>query len=1023
MANGAGGQVVKALQPGEFLCFQGEESNEIFVLRSGTLHIYIVDAEGVVTKNKVEAEGMLVGVVDQPGSFIGEIGAILKEPRSASIKVSDDGPAQILVINLRGKGFADTVVQNPKIGFSLSKTIAQRIGITSKSITRSDSLTIKAKKGLENYAHGIYEIFSELESAATAKGLQMPLIDSAKKTTAYQIGRMVEKFGTLPIDIFGTVGIPFGAHQNIYHNRIFAKAAAAQTAPEPVGPPKPGVTAFEAGKVVCEENGIDQNLYFLLAGKLEVFVGMRTIEIIDERGAIFGENAIFGQLERTTGIRALSDVHAMPVPSAQIEPYFMKKPPLVVHVLKMFAKRLPMLNSLMLKTAQQMTQLINLLGHSPEGCLSSLEILVPRLKAETAAIGEDAAAMIQKADQMLANLTGVFNTLNAEYEQICQDIGYKPRPFDPAAKSASALTAPKFDFVTKIEELESLDSEHINFVLNPKTDQFRACSIEYGYVDLLKQAKIADTNWKEFLFGRIHNFGDSFPIQFLTFDLDTGGLQAQNRDYVLRGLQYFIERTEQQVALLYKDNTCIEMMHIPDYVKLDTEELVDEATILAIIEAFRKNPEDRENLNKLNALYWDLIIATVVKKLPTVKDNMLQFEDKDLQVVDFGLLDKQFLPDNTNVLDQIQEDKNFNPGEDFQIEFIYLSDLLQGVYKEAFGYNKMLKLEEERKQVYSTVQACQERVAALVKGRADMIASFPGGQNAAQFVQKYDNLVRGMAILERKMKAGRSISNEERAKIVQAKNVKTQINTQIAGFLTALKGRVSDDQLAQFRTLGDELEKKVLEDLQLQELASKKDEIVKAHSDWMKSITMKTRETTYKNEMIRLKKYVQMTAKKAQIDPTAVLVNIRDIATKTRVKAAMDLFLKENVDPEIFEPKQTRIKQLGMPKLMLLPGSGNAVYDWEKHLFMVPLTPPKSLEESIANALIEFHWDMDEDKSLRESYGQLKIYSKLSITKLKQQLCKDYIIWATQESKGWKKLDKEVRPWFQVKIAKQKLEK
>jgi hypothetical protein len=711
------------------------------------------------------------------------------------------------------------------------------------------------------------------------------------------------------------------------------------------------------------------------------------------------------------------------VPSAQIEPYFMKKPPLVVHVLKMFAKRLPKLNALMLKTAQQMTQLINLLGHSPEGCLTSLETLTSRIKNEISALGDDAAALIQKSEQLLTELSGEMNSLNTEYEQICQDIGYKPRPFDPAAKSASALTAAKFDFVTKIEELESLDSEHINFALNPKTDQFRACSIEYGYIDLLKQAKIADTNWKDFLFGRIHNYGDSFPAQFLTFDLDTGGLQAQPREYILRGLQYFIERTEQQVALLYKDNTCIELMHIPDYVKLDTEELVDEATILAIIDAFRKKPDDRDNLNKLNALYWDLIIATVLKKLPTVKDNVLQFEDKDLQVIDFGLLDKQFLPENTNVLTQIQEDKSFDPGEDFPVEFIYLSDLLQGVYKDAFGYNKMLKLEEERKQVYNLVHACQERVAALVKGRIDMISSFPGGQNAAQFVQKYDNLVRGMAILDRKMKAGRSISNEERAKIVQAKNVKTQINTQIAGFLTALKGRVSDDQLAQFRTLGDELEKKVLEDLQLQELALKKEEIVKAHTDWMKSITIKMRETTYKNEMIRLKKYVQMTAKKAQIDPTAVLVNVRDIATKTRVKNAMDLFLLENVDPEIFDPKQTRIKQLGLPKLMLVPGSGNAVYDWEKHLFMVPLTPPKSLEESIANALIEFHWDMDEDKSLRESYGQLKIYNKLSITKLKLQLCKDYIIWATQESKGWKKLDKEVRPWFQVKIAKQKLEK
>lgn len=801
------------------------------------------------------------------------------------------------------------------------------------------------------------------------------------------------------------------------------KEVGSQPSPEPMGPPKPGVAAFESGKVVCEDGAVDQNLYFLLAGKLEVFIGMRTIEIIDEKGAIFGENALFGGMERSSGIRALTDVHAMPLPAASIEAYFMKKPPLVVHALKMYAKRLPKLNSTMIHSAQQMTQALNLLGSLPEGCLTTYYTFSTKLKTESGAMAQDVAHLIEKAEHLYAELYADFEAINAEYEHICQEIGYKPKAFTASSKSSLALAPAKFNFATKTDELESLDCDHINFVLNPKNDMFRACGIENSHVDLLKQAKISESNWKEFLFGRIINFGDSFPKQFITFDIDSGGVQTQPREYIIRGLQFIIERMEQQVAILYKDNACNEVMYIPDFVKIETEELVDEATIMAILDAFRKSPDDRDNLAKLNALYWDLIIGTVLKKLPYVKENQLQFEDKDLEVVNFGMIDAQFLPENTNVINQIEEDKTFDAGEDFPIQFIYLSNMLQDVYKDAFGFNKSLKLEEERKQTYNLVSACQERIKVLVKGRADMAASFPGGQGAAQLIQKYDGLVRNMAALERKMKAGRSISNEERAKIVQAKNIKNQMFTQIQNFLTALKGRVSDDQLGQFRNWGEELEKKVLEDLALQELAAKKDEIVKQHSDWMKAITTKTRETTYKNEMIRIKKFVQMMAKKAQIDPTAVLVNVRDIATRTRVKKAIDLFLRDDVDPEIFDPKQARIKQLGIPKLLLVPGSGNAVYDWEKHIFMVPLIPPRSLEESIANAFVEFHWDMDDDKSLRESYGQLKIYSKLSITKLKAQLCKDYIVWATQESKGWKKLDKEVRPWFQVKIGKQKIDK
>ncbi|HOX28637.1 MAG TPA: cyclic nucleotide-binding domain-containing protein, partial [bacterium] len=308
MANGSGGQTLRNLQPGEYLCFQGQASDEIFVLRSGTLNIYVIDEEGIATGEQVESGGILVGVVDQPGSFIGEIGAILKERRSASIRVSEDGPAQVMVINLRGKGFDATVLSNPKIGFSLSKTIAQRLGVTSNSITRSDTLTFKAKDQIEHFSKWFYELINELAKTAETQGKNIALVEDARKMIPYQIGRMIDKYGYLPIDLFSAICLPFATHQTIFHNRIFSKGAAGEPAPEASGEPKPGVSAFAQGDVICPEGSTDTNLYFLLAGKLEVFVGLRSIETIAEKGAIFGENAMFGDLARSSGVRALSTV-------------------------------------------------------------------------------------------------------------------------------------------------------------------------------------------------------------------------------------------------------------------------------------------------------------------------------------------------------------------------------------------------------------------------------------------------------------------------------------------------------------------------------------------------------------------------------------------------------------------------------------------------------------------------------------------------------------------------------------------
>ena len=453
---------------------------------------------------------------------------------------------------------------------------------------------------------------------------------------------------------------------------------------------------------------------------------------------------------------------------------------------------------------------------------------------------------------------------------------------------------------------------------------------------------------------------------------------------------------------------------------MESEELVDEATILEFIEKFKKEPDNRDHLAQLNNLYWDLIIGTINKKLPKVKETTVEFDDTERKLINYGLLDAKFLPDNSNVLTQIAEDQGFTPPEAQNLVYKYIEDVVQDVYKEAFGYVKLEVLKQQRREIEAELTGIQDRLKILSTGRLDLMGQFPNGAQASAFVVKLDGLIKTQAILDRMMKAGRQLNTEQRQKVVAMKNARTQLTNQLANFFTAIKGRVSEDQVATFRAYGEEFDKKCMDELLGKEKLAAHDDKVKAHEAEMKALTIKAKESTYKNEIVRLKKYVILASKKSKVEPTAVLVNLRDIATRKRVCEIIDLFLSENVDPHVFDPAQQRIKKLGRPSVLLVPGSGLSVYDWEKHMFLVPLNPAASLEESVANSFVEFHWDMDEDKSMRESYGEIKIYKKLSITKLKQQLAKDYIIWATQESKGWKKLDKEVRGWFQTKIAKQK---
>ena len=1031
----ATGPAIRTLQPGEFLCMQGEPSNEMFVVRSGKLDIYVVDTTGVVSRDKVEAEGMLVGTVSEPNAFIGEIGAILREPRSASIKAAEQ--TQVMVIDLRGKGFEQTIMGNPKLGLNLSKTIANRLGQTSNNLTRADAMALKVKGHLDNFSRKFSQVFQMVEKSwleankppepegdpkenkEAPPAPELPeLLKEVKASYAYQVGRIVEKYNTVDMQMYAAMGLPFRAHTNVFVNRIYKGGKTPADVVIPQEPPKPGLAGFTPGQVVCEQGKPDNVMYILLAGKLEVVVGGKSIETVQGKGAVFGEMAMFGDEPRTSAIRAITDVHAMPIPKEKIQPFLMGKPAVMLHVLRQFAKRLPLLNGALLETVHQMTDLMRLFG----ACLNAYEALAPRIKTD---LGQPTDTMIQCAADLEAtreHLATLFDELNNEYVQLCSEIGYRPKEDGSVEVKGPRVTMPEFPICTKLELIEELDSEHINFVINPKKDQFRACSIEFKHSDLMQQAKIGSDMQKDFIFGRIYNLGESFPAQFVSFDLTSGGIAKHDVEYAVRAMKFLLEKMEQELFIVFEGDDMLQVSLVSDYIEVESDELVDEATIMEFFEKFKKEPDNRDHLTNLNNLYWDLIIGTIQKKLPKVKETTIEFDDKERKLINFGLLDEQFLPDNSNVLQQIAEDDGFKPPEAQGLVYKYIEDICQDVYYEAFGYTKLDQLNDERNKLAAELQAIQDRIKTLSTGRLDLMNQFPGGSQATAFVQKLDGLIKNQAVLDRMMKAGRQLSTEQRQMIVQMKNARTAITNQLSKFFTAIKGRVSEDQVATFRSYGEEFEVKCMEELLAKEKLSLHDAKVENHKKEMKAITLKTKETVFKNEIVRLKKYVILASKKSKVEPTAVLVGIRDIATRKRVSEIIDMFLADNVDPFVFDPKLQRIKKLGRPSILLVPGSGLSVYDWEKHMFLVPLCSPTNLEESLANAFVEFHWDMDEDKSMRESYGDMKIYKKLSITKLKQQLAKDYIIWATQEAKGWKKLDKEVRGWFQTKIARQKKE-
>jgi CRP-like cAMP-binding protein len=108
----------RAYAPGEFLCHQGDRSRHVLVLRSGTVRVLTATPDG--------REVMVA--VRVPGDVLGELAALDKGPRSASLQAVD----KVDVLALSGARFAMLCQTQPRVAWALLGVVAGRLRDTGR---------------------------------------------------------------------------------------------------------------------------------------------------------------------------------------------------------------------------------------------------------------------------------------------------------------------------------------------------------------------------------------------------------------------------------------------------------------------------------------------------------------------------------------------------------------------------------------------------------------------------------------------------------------------------------------------------------------------------------------------------------------------------------------------------------------------------------------------------------------------------------------------------------------------------
>lgn len=102
----------KRVSAGERLFNAGDEGNDMYVIRSGAIRVFI----------EVAGQEKTLAILG-PGDFVGEMSLLNGKPRSANAVVHEDG--ELLVV--KGKVLEEMIVHNTEIALRLIKRLASRL--------------------------------------------------------------------------------------------------------------------------------------------------------------------------------------------------------------------------------------------------------------------------------------------------------------------------------------------------------------------------------------------------------------------------------------------------------------------------------------------------------------------------------------------------------------------------------------------------------------------------------------------------------------------------------------------------------------------------------------------------------------------------------------------------------------------------------------------------------------------------------------------------------------------------------
>lgn len=449
---------------------------------------------------------------------------------------------------------------------------------------------------------------------------------------------------------------------------------------------------------------------------------------------------------------------------------------------------------------------------------------------------------------------------------------------------------------------------------------------------------------------------------------------------------------------------------------------VDEA-----VEAYALGNRDRSLVQRLNEAYWNIFQYIIHGKFPENQEPTLSldFTEHERRAIDFGYFSDNF----ANCIGGLEEKSfeealipcgRFEPPVKIHTFTSWLSENFRELIGDAEIERLMSRFNSFSEDIVRANQAKMDVLAERDRLIGDMIARHPSASPAgvssfAEQTSKIEKICEIYAMMKYSIQTNLNVSREDIREVI---NIENNLNTTLRAKReqTVADFFGSDPRIGTIENVEDNYIQKEFELITLIAERGKVGGEIERVFKLREDASQKKKYDFVSANIKHLKDQCDYFTVKCEPQPLFFLTRRPAPGFVSQIITWLSKVL--DADPRIFYNK--KVRTLGMPSILLIPGVGNGCFYPDTNSLLIPVFPLRDVSESLMYALASYRWECDDTGGMRASFKNLGKNRTLQSSALYKLFLRDYFLYITKEKEKRRALESDVVAWFNTELAPRK---